>query len=169
MLIHVYWFRATGGYICGCGWPSNLVGCLNFFWNFLYIEKIKISFHIFFAFYAISNTFRKKHLQGDGKKMGGGAIYLFFLNTRKTILSHFISRFMLFPTFKKKKREILKIDFRGEGGGGGGGNGGFKKYFFFRKTILYHIISGFMLFPTFKKNAFCKILKSAPSLYSLTG
>ena len=21
----VYWFRATGGYICGCGWPSNLV------------------------------------------------------------------------------------------------------------------------------------------------
>ena len=24
-LIHVYWFRATGGYICGCGRPSNLV------------------------------------------------------------------------------------------------------------------------------------------------
>ena len=25
LLTHVYWFRATGGYICGCGWPSNLV------------------------------------------------------------------------------------------------------------------------------------------------
>ena len=25
LLTHVYWFRATGGYICGCGWQSNLV------------------------------------------------------------------------------------------------------------------------------------------------
>ena len=25
MLTNVYWFRATGGYICGCGRPSNLV------------------------------------------------------------------------------------------------------------------------------------------------
>ena len=25
LLTHVYWFRATGGYICGCGRPSNLV------------------------------------------------------------------------------------------------------------------------------------------------
>ena len=24
-LINVYWFRATGGYMCSCGWPSNLV------------------------------------------------------------------------------------------------------------------------------------------------
>ena len=26
LLTNVYWFRATGGYICGCGRPSNLVG-----------------------------------------------------------------------------------------------------------------------------------------------
>ena len=25
LLTHVCWFRATGGYICGCGRPSNLV------------------------------------------------------------------------------------------------------------------------------------------------
>ena len=25
LLTHVYWFRLTGGYICGCGRPSNLV------------------------------------------------------------------------------------------------------------------------------------------------
>ena len=25
LLTHIYWFRATGGYICGCGRPSNLV------------------------------------------------------------------------------------------------------------------------------------------------
>ena len=25
LLTNVYWFRATGGYICGCGRPSNLV------------------------------------------------------------------------------------------------------------------------------------------------
>ena len=25
LLTHVYWFRATGGYICSCGRPSNLV------------------------------------------------------------------------------------------------------------------------------------------------
>ena len=24
-MTHLYWFRATGGYICGCGRPSNLV------------------------------------------------------------------------------------------------------------------------------------------------
>ena len=28
LLTNVYWFRATGGYICGCGGPSNLV-CLR--------------------------------------------------------------------------------------------------------------------------------------------
>ena len=26
-MTNVYWFRATGGYICGCGRPSNLVTC----------------------------------------------------------------------------------------------------------------------------------------------
>ena len=29
LLTHVYWFRATGGYICGCGRPSNLVYYLH--------------------------------------------------------------------------------------------------------------------------------------------
>ena len=29
-MTHAYWFRATGGYICGCGRPSNLVSyCLG--------------------------------------------------------------------------------------------------------------------------------------------
>ena len=28
LLTNVYWFRATGGYICGCGRPSNLVSLL---------------------------------------------------------------------------------------------------------------------------------------------
>ena len=28
LLTNVYWFRVTGGYICGCGGPSNLV-CLK--------------------------------------------------------------------------------------------------------------------------------------------
>ena len=28
-LIPVYWIRAIGGYICGCGWPSNLVVSWN--------------------------------------------------------------------------------------------------------------------------------------------
>ena len=30
LLTNVYWFRATGGYICGCGRPSNLVSHLMF-------------------------------------------------------------------------------------------------------------------------------------------
>ena len=30
LLTHVCWFRATGGYICGCGRPSNLVKCYCF-------------------------------------------------------------------------------------------------------------------------------------------
>ena len=32
LLTHVYWFRATGGYICGCGRPSNLVSLLIPMW-----------------------------------------------------------------------------------------------------------------------------------------
>ena len=30
LLTHVYWFRVTGGYICGCGRPSNLVCCESY-------------------------------------------------------------------------------------------------------------------------------------------
>ena len=63
LLTHVCWFRATGGYICGCGRPSNLVN---------------------------SGAFRPRGL-------------LF----RKPIISHFISRFMLFSILKNR------------GGGGG--------------------------------------------------
>ena len=29
LLTHVCWFRATGGYICGCGRPSNLVSFVS--------------------------------------------------------------------------------------------------------------------------------------------
>ena len=32
LLTNVFWFRATGGYICGCGRPSNLVFHLNIYW-----------------------------------------------------------------------------------------------------------------------------------------
>ena len=47
------------------------------------------SFHVFFAFYAISKCLKHK------KNSGGSNFFL------KTILSHFLfsSRFMLFPTF----------------------------------------------------------------------
>ena len=45
----------------------------------------------------------KKTIQCKNKFGGGGGINFFF---RKTILSHFISRFMLFS--KLKKKEILK-------------------------------------------------------------
>ena len=33
LLTHVYWLRATGGYICGCGRPSNLVTDLAELWR----------------------------------------------------------------------------------------------------------------------------------------
>ena len=35
LLTHVYWFRVTGGYICSCGQPSNLV--------YLWISNKKIN------------------------------------------------------------------------------------------------------------------------------
>ena len=36
LLTNVYWFRANGGYICGCGRPSNLV-------NFMYLYELPIT------------------------------------------------------------------------------------------------------------------------------
>ena len=51
-------------------------------------------FHIFFTFYAISNIFSKKNSGWRGKKNGK----VKFKNIK---VSDFISRFMLFPTFKK--------------------------------------------------------------------
>ena len=59
----------------------------------------------------------------------------------------FSSRFMLFPTLKKKIG-VKKIKIPGGGGGG---------IFFLEKQ--FFLISRFMLFSTLKK-----ILKSAPSL-----
>ena len=61
--------------------------CMIFFGNKNYI--FFFSFHVFFAFYAISNIFRRKQISNK----------LFFL--RNTILSHYMfsSRFMLFATF----------------------------------------------------------------------
>ena len=63
----------------------------------------------------------------------------------------FSSRFMLFPTFKKKL--VYKNIFFGGGGA--------IFFFFFRKTLLSLFISGFMLFSTF---FWVEILKNAPSL-----
>ena len=115
-----------------------LIGyCLKFLWIFKILKKyifnfVFFSFHVFFAFYAISNIVRKKTFSGgEGQKK-----------------SYFISRFILFPTFKK---------IWGRGGGnievisGGGGGGGVLVSIFFLEN---HIISRFMLFPTFRKNAF---------------
>ena len=56
----------------------------------------------------------------------------------------FSSRFMLFPTLKKKKIGVKKIKIPG-GGGGGGGCG----FFFVEKQ--FFLISRFMLFSTLKK------------------
>ena len=47
----------------------------------------------------------------------------------------FSSRFMLFPTFKKKKIWCKKNN---SGGGGGGGGGGVEIFYFFRRIILSH-------------------------------
>ena len=58
----------------------------------------------------------------------------------------FSSRFMLFPTFKKKKNWCKKKF------GGGGGGGGVLKYFFFRRRriILSHFT--FYAIVNIKKN-----------------
>ena len=46
LLTNVYWFRATGGYICGCGRPSNLVisatNNYDFYASFTIISKLVI-------------------------------------------------------------------------------------------------------------------------------
>ena len=91
--------------------------CLNFFMNILNIEKNKIVrilfpiFHVFFAFYAISNIKKNQMVNKIIKFLGGGGgcrqtKNIFF---RKPILSHFSGNlygrgmlflhFMLFPTF----------------------------------------------------------------------
>ena len=41
LLTHVYWFRATGGYICGCERPRNLVKMLD---CFIMATSIKYSY-----------------------------------------------------------------------------------------------------------------------------
>ena len=82
-------------------------------------------------------------------------------NNLKKICCHyfmFSSRFMLFPTFKKKiwcKKNQLKFIW-------GGG-----RFFIFRKTLLSHFISGFMLFSTL--HFFLEILKKCPITYWLSG
>ena len=45
LLTHVYWFRATGGYICGCGRPSNLVHYVNL-WVLCNIDCMWIVFKL---------------------------------------------------------------------------------------------------------------------------
>ena len=48
LLTNVFWFRATGGYICGCGRPSNLV------WSsFVHIYNVHINGHL------INNSHRR--------------------------------------------------------------------------------------------------------------
>ena len=51
LLTHAYWFRATGGYICGCGRPSNLVEApprirKTIFFFFLEKQFFLISFRV---------------------------------------------------------------------------------------------------------------------------
>ena len=50
----------------------------------------------------------------------------------------FSSRFMLFPTFNKKKIGVKNIWGGGGNSGGGGGGGVEIFYFFFRRIILSH-------------------------------
>ena len=70
----------------------------EFFMNFLNIEKNKMLriffsiFQVFFAFHAIFNI-KKINKMVLKNKFREGVDNFFF---RKTILSHFISRFMLF-------------------------------------------------------------------------
>ena len=66
----------------------------------------------------------------------------------------FSSRFMLFPTFKKKKF-VQKIS--------GGGGGVLKNIFFFRKQ--FFLISRFILFSTLKNNN----IEKFPFTYWLNG
>ena len=51
LLTNIYWFRATGGYICGCGRPSNLV-LLDLLCHALKLLKIHAGklFKIYFSF-----------------------------------------------------------------------------------------------------------------------
>ena len=51
LLTNVYWFRATGGYICGCGRPSNLVIWPNSYSHYLcttniYLGKVGVGSNI---------------------------------------------------------------------------------------------------------------------------
>ena len=72
----------------------------EFFINFLNIEKKKLRiffsiFHVLFAFHAISNI-KKIYIWCKKKKSEGGCV-VFFVEKQ----FFFISRFILFSTFKK--------------------------------------------------------------------
>ena len=47
-MTNVYWFRATGGYICGCGRPSNLV-----MWSFNSAFMLYLNFSSWFCIYFV--------------------------------------------------------------------------------------------------------------------
>ena len=54
LLTNVYWFRATGGYICGCGRPSNLVIFLIVPLDFvIYMDGIEIKVWSYNSHYKI--------------------------------------------------------------------------------------------------------------------
>ena len=84
--------------VCCIGFDND--GMFDFF-NDFFVKILCIfffSFHVFFAFYAISNIFRKTKFRGGGggvkqfREGGGGGVH------RQTLLFHFMfsSRFMLF-------------------------------------------------------------------------
>ena len=79
--------------------------CFEFVMNFLNIEKkIRIfCFNIsyFLHVYAISKI--KKKNWCTKKNSGGGGVSNFLFCFRKTLVYHFISRFMLFSTLKLEK------------------------------------------------------------------
>ena len=61
-MTHVYWFRATGGYIkCGCGRPSNLVLFDDVYFVTNFIVIISVIPHKNYMF----NTYRFDEIQED--------------------------------------------------------------------------------------------------------
>ena len=62
-MTNVYWFRATGGYICGCGRPSNLVKSVCMLsWQTIYYYKTGLIF--LNSMLEMSSTLSVKSLSG---------------------------------------------------------------------------------------------------------
>ena len=59
LLTNVYWFRATGGYICGCGRPSNLV-CIC---KYRYISRNKAEHYFLYLDDVDRDSLKQKLLQ----------------------------------------------------------------------------------------------------------